>query len=84
MSNVTEKIQVLISSDDMHAVNSLLMMEALENGGRPVPLSTFVRELIKSYIDQNRHKLTQRSHVKDEVKVYVDAIKEEKSNSLKK
>jgi len=81
MSNVTEKIQVLISSGDMASVNSLLMMEALENGTRPIPLSTFVRELIKSYIEENRHKLGQRSHAKDEAQRYLNIMKEHKLNT---
>ena len=80
MSNVTEKIQVLISSGDMASVNQLLMMEALENGTRPEPLSTFVRELIKSYIEENRHRLGQRSHVKEEIQRYTTAMKQHKSN----
>ena len=80
---VTEKIQVLISQQDMAAVNSLLMMEALENGTRPIPLSTFVRELIKSYIEENRHKLGQRSFAKEEVRRYLNTMKEHKTKSDK-
>jgi hypothetical protein len=75
---VTEKIQVLISQQDMADVNSLLMLEALETSGRPLTLSSFARELIKKYIEDDRHKLEQRSHVKDNVGRYLNAIKQEK------
>lgn len=80
MSNVTEKIQVLISKQDMTNVNTLLMKEALENGERPIPLSTFVRDLIKKYIEDNKNSLIQHSFVKNDIARYVNKMKNDKIN----
>ena len=79
--NVTEKIQVLVSSQDMTLLNSLIMMDALHEGNKPVALSTFVRELIKDYINNNIHRLEQRSFAKEEVQRYIRAIKEESNKT---
>lgn len=70
--NVTEKIQVLISPDDMRSLNSLIMIDAIQNGTRPIPLSTFVRNVIKEYIEQNSEKLEQKSFVGESVKKYTN------------
>lgn len=87
MSNVTEKIQVLLSSDDMWAVNHILMKEALDNRERPIPLSSFVRNLIKEYIEEKRQLgvlvTDQRSFAKDEARHYLDEMKKQKTNSTK-
>jgi hypothetical protein len=70
--NVTEKIQVLISPDDMRSLSSLIMIDAIQNGTRPIPLSTFVRNIIKEYIEQNSEKLEQKSFVGESVKKYTN------------
>tara|TARA_Y100000389_G_scaffold204678_1_gene258813 strand:- start:3363 stop:3590 length:228 start_codon:yes stop_codon:yes gene_type:complete len=70
--NVTEKIQVLISPYDMRCLNSLIMIDAIQDGTRPIPLSTFVRNIIKEYIEQNSEKLEQKSFVGESVKKYTN------------
>lgn len=83
MSNVTERVQVLLSEYDMSLINSLIMLDALESGNRPIPLSAFVRELIVKYIEENRHKLSQRGFAKEEARRYLDKMKEHKTKTDK-
>lgn len=55
MSNVTEKIQVLLTQDDMEQLNIILLMEALENNSKPESLSSYVRTIIRDYIKSYKH-----------------------------
>lgn len=80
-NNVTEKIQVLISAEDMSSLNSLIMIDAIQKSERPVPLSTFVRQIIKDYIEERSECLEQKSFVGDNVKKYTNTLKN-KSNKL--
>lgn len=76
MSNVTEKIQVLLTSDDTSKLNTILTLEALKNNSKPLPVSTFVRNIIKDYIDS--HALEQKSFVSDIIKKHINELKENK------
>jgi len=85
--NVTQKIQVLISDEDMVTLNALIMLNAIRTSRKPIPLSTFVRELIKEYIDTNKNLLEnglqQRSIAAEDVKRYINAIKTQNENNPK-
>jgi hypothetical protein len=76
MSNVTQKIQVLLTDDDMSKLNTILMLEALKNKDKPLPVSTFVRNLIKDYI--NSYNIDQKSFVSDIIKSHMKEFKENK------
>lgn len=67
--NLTEKIQVLIGKEDLKKINSIILNEALDNGERPVPLSTFVRNLLKREIElyDRKKSKTQESFVKRDI-----------------
>ena len=86
--NVTQKIQVLISDEDMGILNALIMLNAIRTATKPVPLYTFVRELIRDYIDTNKgildNKQEQRSIAADDVRRYINALKTEKENNSNK
>lgn len=73
MSNVTEKIQVLLTSDDTSKLNTILTLEALKNNSKPLPVSTFVRNIIKDYIDS--YALEQKSFVSDIIKKHINELK---------
>lgn len=67
---LVEKIQVLISKEDLRELNSIILKNALDTGERPVPLSTFVRNLLKREI-QTYHQIKnspQKSYVEEDVK----------------
>jgi hypothetical protein len=76
MSNVTQKIQVLLTDDDMSRLNTILMLEALKNKDKPLPISTFVRNLIKEHISS--YNIEQKSFVSDVIKKHMDDFKNEK------
>lgn len=65
-----EKIQVLISKEDLKELNIIILNNALDIGSRPEPLSTFVRNLLKREIQlyHQRKNRAQKSFVRDEVK----------------
>ena len=50
MYKLTEKIQVLLSKKDIEILNNIMLGKALRIGKRPVPLSTFIRAVIRKYI----------------------------------
>ena len=60
-----EKIQVLLSAEDLHELNTIIMRKAIEAKTRPEPISLYVRSLIKDHIIANQEE--QRSFVKDVV-----------------
>ena len=51
--SLTEKIQVLLSKIDLEELNHIIVRKALERKKRPVPLSAYVRELVKKEIESN-------------------------------
>jgi hypothetical protein len=67
---LTEKIQVLISKENLRELNNMILTNALDNGERPEPLSTFVRRLLQReltmYYDEKNK--VQNSYVKKDVK----------------
>ena len=50
--SLTEKIQVLLSKIDLEELNHIIVRKALERKKRPVPLSAYVRELVKKEIER--------------------------------
>ena len=76
MSKLNEKIQVLLSAEDLQIINRLIMREAFIDGSKPVPLSTYVRNIIKAYINDNEHLLEEQiSFTQKKVKEEIDKIK---------
>jgi hypothetical protein len=51
--NLTEKLQVLLSKADSTALNIIIARRAIEQGTKPVPVSEYVRSLIKKDIEIN-------------------------------
>jgi hypothetical protein len=47
---LTKKLQVLLTEDEVSAVNRLILNEAILNQARPVSISAFIRQLIQSEI----------------------------------
>jgi hypothetical protein len=52
MYKLTEKVQVLLSQADVEILNSIMLGKAMKIGKRPVPLSSFIRAIIRKYIDE--------------------------------
>ena len=68
--NLTEKIQVLINKKDLKELNSMILNNALDEGERPEPLSTFVRNLLKEEIKLYHEKKEkgQKSFIEKDIK----------------
>ena len=50
--NLTEKLQVLLSDSDVKALNRIITLKALDDGKRPPPISSYVRDIIKKHIEE--------------------------------
>jgi hypothetical protein len=74
-NNLTEKLQVLLTKEDQRALNIIIARKSLEQGVRPVSLSSYVREIIKEHITENTPE--QKSFVVDVAK---EIIKNHKKN----
>ena len=44
---LSEKLQVLLTSEEVSQLNWVILNEALQNNNKPKPVSAFIRELIK-------------------------------------
>jgi hypothetical protein len=51
MQKLTTKIQILLDEEDANELNMLLLRVCLEKGRKVVSLSSFVRDMIKDYIE---------------------------------
>jgi len=64
--NLKEKIQVLLTPEDMQELNIIIMRKAISAKTRPEPISLYVRSLIKENILANQ--VEQPSYVKEAIK----------------
>lgn len=71
--NLTEKLQVLLTKEDQRALNMIIARKSLEQGIRPVPLSSYVREIIKEHILENTPE--QRSFAAEAAKEIIKKFK---------
>ena len=76
--NLTEKIQVLLSKVDERELNRIIARKAIEDGERPVPLSSYVRDLIKAHIKANTPE--QKSIAAEKAKEIVQKYKSQKND----
>lgn len=51
-SELTKKLQVLLSEEEVFIINRIILNEAIENGERPVSVSAFIRDLIRQEINK--------------------------------
>lgn len=51
MSKLTQKLQVLLSEDEVATLNRIILNDAIEQGIRPISMSAFIRDLIRHEID---------------------------------
>jgi hypothetical protein len=50
-SKLTNKLQVLLSEDEVAVLNRIILNDAIERGIRPISMSAFIRELIRTEIE---------------------------------
>lgn len=51
MDKLTKKLQVLLSENEVTAINRIILQEAIESGERPVSVSAFIRAIIRKEIE---------------------------------
>lgn len=51
MSKLTNKLQVLLSEEEVATLNRIILNDAIEQGIRPISMSAFIRDLIRHEID---------------------------------
>lgn len=51
MSKLTQKLQVLLSEDEVATLNRIILNDAIEQGIRPISMSAFIRDLIRDEIE---------------------------------
>lgn len=51
MDKLTKKLQVLLSDDEVTAINRIILNDAIEGGERPVSVSAFIRTVIRKEIE---------------------------------
>jgi hypothetical protein len=51
-NKLTKKLQVLITDDEEHELNHIILNDALDAGQRPMSISSFIRELIRKEISR--------------------------------
>lgn len=49
--NLTERIQVLLSKEDLSKLHTIIYQEAISNGKKPETVSAFLRIQIKNIIE---------------------------------
>ena len=52
MDKLTKKLQVLLSVDEVTLINRIILGEAIETGQRPISISAFIRDVIRTEIDK--------------------------------
>lgn len=50
-SKLTNKLQVLLSEEEVATLNRIILNDAIQNGQRPISMSAFIRELIRAEIE---------------------------------
>ena len=52
MDKLTKKLQVLLSEDEVTLINRIILSEDIETGQRPISISAFIRDVIRTEIDK--------------------------------
>jgi hypothetical protein len=58
MDKLTKKLQVLLSEDEVTLINRIILSEAIETGQRPISISAFIRDVIRTEIDKRAETIT--------------------------
>jgi|TARA_B110000459_G_C16587539_1_gene484467 plasmid stability protein len=63
---LTKKLQVLLTEEEVGAVNRVILNEALETEQRPISVSAFIRDLIQKELSNKS--VEQKSIIKQNLK----------------
>jgi len=51
---LTEKLQVLLTSEEVSQLNWVILHDALQSNSKPQPVSAFIRQLIKEALKKKK------------------------------
>jgi hypothetical protein len=57
MDKLTKKLQVLLSEDEVTLINRIILSDAIETGQRPISISAFIRDVIRTEIDKRAEEI---------------------------
>ena len=63
---LTKKLQVLLTEDEVAAVNRVILNDAMDTESRPISVSAWIRDLIKKELSIKS--IEQQSFIKNKVK----------------
>ena len=63
---LTKKLQVLLTEDEVAAVNRVILNDAMDTESRPISVSAWIRDLIKKELSVKS--IEQQSFIKNKVK----------------
>lgn len=63
---LTKKLQVLLTEDEVNAVNRVILNDAMDTESRPISVSAWIRDLIKKELSIKS--IEQQSFIKNKVK----------------
>ena len=51
---LTEKLQVLLTSEEVSQINWVILQDALQSNNKPQPVSAFIRQVIKEALKKKK------------------------------
>ena len=51
---LTEKLQVLLTSEEVSQINWVILQDALQSNNKPQPVSAFIRHVIKEALKKKK------------------------------
>lgn len=64
IEKLTQKLQVLLSEEEVTMVNRIILNEAIESGERPVSISRFIRDIIRTEIENKGNDIKVKPNIK--------------------
>jgi len=74
---LAEKIQVLLTKEDIEKLYNIIVGKTFAEGGKPPPLSSYIRDLIKMHIEEETKE--QKSYAGDHIKKIIKETKKVKN-----
>ncbi len=78
--NLSKKLQVLLEEEDEKALYLILTRKAFENGTRPPPMSSYIRDIIKDHIKLETKR--QLSYAEEQAKRIINEYNKQKNNKI--
>ena len=64
IEKLTQKLQVLLSEEEVTMINRIIINEAIESDKRPVSISRFIRDIIRTEIKNKSNDIKVKPNIK--------------------